>query len=129
MVIHGVQHAMHPPVHVAAAENDQPSFLVFIARGLARGPIAQSLARFLAIAEAQMPQFVASHGRAGVKLDGLAAIAFGSEGWLFHCDQTRSLVSGKRFRSYPRNGSGVNEVAGVRYIARPTILEALFSYR
>jgi hypothetical protein len=46
MVIHGVQHAMHPPVHVAAAENDQPSFLVFITRGLAREPITQSLSRF-----------------------------------------------------------------------------------
>jgi hypothetical protein len=49
-------------VHVAAAENDQTSFLVFITRGLARELIAQSLARFLSIAEAQMPQFVASHG-------------------------------------------------------------------
>jgi G3E family GTPase len=50
MVIHGVQHAMHPPVHVAAAENDQPSFLVFITRGLTCEPIAQSLSRFLALA-------------------------------------------------------------------------------
>ena len=61
MVIHGVQHAMHPPVHVAAAENDQPSFLVFITRGLAREPITQSLSRFLAMAEAQMPQSAAPH--------------------------------------------------------------------
>jgi hypothetical protein len=52
---------MHPPVHVAAAENDQPSFLVFITRGLAREPITQSLSCFLAMAEAQMPQSAAPH--------------------------------------------------------------------
>lgn len=53
MVIHGVQHAMHPPVHLTGGDNGQPSFLVFITRGLAREPIAQSLNRFLAMAAAQ----------------------------------------------------------------------------
>ena len=41
LVIHGVQHAMHPPVHLTGVDNGQPSFLVFIPCGLARKPIVK----------------------------------------------------------------------------------------
>jgi G3E family GTPase len=54
VVIHGVQHSMHPPVHLAEADSGQPSFLVFITRGLTRDPIAQSLTRFLHVAAARV---------------------------------------------------------------------------
>jgi len=47
VVIHGVQHSMHPPVHLVGEDTGQSSFLVFITRGLTRDPIAQSLTRFL----------------------------------------------------------------------------------
>ncbi len=50
VVIHGVQHSMHPPVHLAGEDNGQPSFLVFITRGLHQEPIAQSLSRMLDLA-------------------------------------------------------------------------------
>ena len=51
VVIHGVQHSMHPPVHLTGEDTGQPSFLVFITRGLTRDPIAQSLTRFLRLTE------------------------------------------------------------------------------
>ncbi|MGY3617271.1 CobW family GTP-binding protein [Bradyrhizobium sp. USDA 10063] len=51
VVIHGVQHSMHPPVHLTGEDAGQPSFLVFITRGLTREPIAQSLTRFLCLTE------------------------------------------------------------------------------
>lgn len=47
IVIHGVQHAMHPPIHLVGADDGQKSFLVFITRGLDRASIASSLTRFL----------------------------------------------------------------------------------
>ncbi|KIZ47820.1 MULTISPECIES: GTP-binding protein [Rhodopseudomonas] len=34
IVIHGVQHSMHPPVHLVGKDDGQPSLLVFITRGL-----------------------------------------------------------------------------------------------
>jgi G3E family GTPase len=52
VVIHGVQHSMHPPVHLTGADNGQPSFLVFITRGLQRAPIEESLSRVLDLAAA-----------------------------------------------------------------------------
>jgi hypothetical protein len=42
---------MHPPVHLTGEDAGQPSFLVFITRGLTRDPIAQSLTRFLRLTE------------------------------------------------------------------------------
>jgi G3E family GTPase len=51
VVIHGVQHSMHPPIHLVGEDVGQPSFLVFITRGLSRDPIAQSLDRFLQLAK------------------------------------------------------------------------------
>ena len=50
LVIHGVQHVMHPPTHLARAEADQPGFLVFITKGIGKAEIAGSLEQFLALA-------------------------------------------------------------------------------
>lgn len=47
IVIHGVQHSMHPPVHLSGTDDGQRSFLVFITRGLQRTAIELSMARFL----------------------------------------------------------------------------------
>jgi G3E family GTPase len=47
IVIHGVQHSMHPPVHLIGEDDEQKSFLVFITRGLDRAAIESSLVRFL----------------------------------------------------------------------------------
>ena len=47
IVIHGVQHSMHQPVHLVGEDDGQESFLVFITRGLQRAAIEGSLARFL----------------------------------------------------------------------------------
>lgn len=52
IVIHGVQHAMHPPVHLIGKDDGQPSFLVFITRGLDRAAIDSSLMRFLRMTNA-----------------------------------------------------------------------------
>ena len=47
VVIHGVQHIVHPPAHLARwPDNDRRSRIVFIVRGLERGPIERSLAAF-----------------------------------------------------------------------------------
>lgn len=52
LIVHGVQHMMHPPVHLDAPEGErQQSWLVFITRGLARQDIEASLTRFLAQVE------------------------------------------------------------------------------
>jgi G3E family GTPase len=48
LVIHGVQHSMHPPVHLVGEDDGRPSFLVFITRNLDRAEVEQSLLRFLA---------------------------------------------------------------------------------
>jgi G3E family GTPase len=53
IVIHGVQHSMHPPVHLTGKDAGQDSFLVFITRGLDRGLIEQSLTRFLKLTSAR----------------------------------------------------------------------------
>ena len=51
LVIHGVQHTMHPPSHLRLADTDDtPSFLVFITNGLAKARVECSLAAFLALA-------------------------------------------------------------------------------
>jgi len=47
VVIHGVQHSMHPPVHLVGPDDGQKSFLVFITRELDRRRIEDSLTRFL----------------------------------------------------------------------------------
>jgi G3E family GTPase len=47
VVIHGVQHSMHPPVHLLGPDDGQKSFLVFITRELDRRRIEDSLTRFL----------------------------------------------------------------------------------
>jgi len=53
LIVHGVQHMMHPPVHLDARDGEpRKSWLVFITRGLARTEIEASLTRFLARAEA-----------------------------------------------------------------------------
>ncbi|MEP9355503.1 GTP-binding protein [Xanthobacter sp. KR7-65] len=46
LAIHGVQHVMHPPTHVSERDAG-PSFLVFIARGIRKAEIENSLARAL----------------------------------------------------------------------------------
>jgi G3E family GTPase len=59
VVIHGVQHSMHPPVHLVGEDAGQPSFLVFITRGLTRDPIEQSLTRFLQLGSRRAPRHAA----------------------------------------------------------------------
>ena len=48
LVIHGVQHVVHPPRHLAPDDDDgRPGYLVFITSGIDRRTIETSLARFL----------------------------------------------------------------------------------
>jgi G3E family GTPase len=56
VVIHGVQHLVHPPDHLPAwPDDDRSSRVVFIVRGLSRDIIERSLAAFaLEAAEAQL---------------------------------------------------------------------------
>ncbi|MFO1082182.1 MAG: GTP-binding protein [Reyranellaceae bacterium] len=50
VALHGVQHLVHPPVHMAAwPDDDRRSRLVFIVDGLDRGLIERSLAAFLGL--------------------------------------------------------------------------------
>lgn len=52
VAIHGVQHVVHPPVHLKRwPDDDRRSRIVFIVRGLERGTIEASLAAFNALAE------------------------------------------------------------------------------
>jgi G3E family GTPase len=53
IVIHGVQHSMHPPVHLVGQDDGQKSFLVFISRELDRALIEDSLTRFLRMTSAE----------------------------------------------------------------------------
>ena len=47
VVIHGVQHVVHPPAHLARwPDADRRSRIVFIVRGLERSTIERSLAAF-----------------------------------------------------------------------------------
>ncbi len=47
LVIHGVQHLVHPPLHLMAwPDGDQRSRIVFITRGLSREAVSRSLAAF-----------------------------------------------------------------------------------
>jgi G3E family GTPase len=55
IVIHGVQHSMHPPVHLVGEDTGQESFLVFITRNMDRAAIESSLTRFMALTERQQP--------------------------------------------------------------------------
>jgi G3E family GTPase len=49
--VHGVQHLVHPPIHMAAwPDADRRSRLVFIVDGLDRSAIERSLSAFLASA-------------------------------------------------------------------------------
>ena len=48
VVIHGVQHVVHPPRHLSAADDDgQPGYLVFITDDVDKATIERSLERFL----------------------------------------------------------------------------------
>ncbi|KAB1071658.1 CobW family GTP-binding protein [Methylobacterium planeticum] len=48
LVIHGVQHVVHPPRHLRPEDDDgQPGYLVFITNGIGRREIEESLDRFL----------------------------------------------------------------------------------
>jgi len=50
VAIHGVQHLVHPPIHMAGwPDDDRSSRLVFIVDGLDRGLIERSLAAFLQV--------------------------------------------------------------------------------
>jgi G3E family GTPase len=56
VVIHGVQHVIHPPVHLDAWPSaDRRSRIVFIVRGLEQKAIERSLAAFSGQAEATAP--------------------------------------------------------------------------
>jgi G3E family GTPase len=53
VVIHGVQHVIHPPAHLEVwPDRDQRSRIVFIVRGLDQGVIERSLAAFHRLADA-----------------------------------------------------------------------------
>lgn len=55
VAVHGVQHLVHPPIHMAAwPDSDRRSRLVFIVEGLELGVIERSLSAFLALG-AQAP--------------------------------------------------------------------------
>jgi len=47
LAIHGVQHVMHPPSHIANSDEPIDPYLVFITRGIAREAIRNSLISFL----------------------------------------------------------------------------------
>jgi G3E family GTPase len=50
VAVHGVQHLVHPPIHMTAwPDDDRRSRLVFIVEGLERGVIERSLMAFLAL--------------------------------------------------------------------------------
>lgn len=50
VAVHGVQHLVHPPIHMAAwPDGDRRSRLVFIVEGLERAVIERSLVAFLAL--------------------------------------------------------------------------------
>lgn len=51
LVIHGVQHTMHPPIHLTGRDDGRPSFLVFITRDLDRNSVDRSLRGFLSMAK------------------------------------------------------------------------------
>src|SRR6202012_5861269 len=51
VVIHCVQHSMHPPVHLVGPDDGQKSFLVFITRELDKRRIEDSLTRFLKLGD------------------------------------------------------------------------------
>ena len=51
VAIHGVQHLVHPPVHMSAwPDATRQSRIVFIVRGLEQATIERSLRAFLALA-------------------------------------------------------------------------------
>jgi G3E family GTPase len=50
VAVHGVQHLVHPPVHMAAwPDGDRRSRLVFVVDGLDRAAIERSLTVFLSL--------------------------------------------------------------------------------
>jgi G3E family GTPase len=54
VAVHGVQHVVHPPVHLKRwPDDDRRSRIVFIVRGLERRSIEASLAAFNALADDQ----------------------------------------------------------------------------
>lgn len=56
LVIHGVQHTMHPPSHLRLADaDDTGSFLVFITDRLGKVEVERSLTAFLALAADAVP--------------------------------------------------------------------------
>jgi G3E family GTPase len=64
VVIHGVQHVVHPPVHLARwPDDDRRSRIVFIVRGLERSLIERSLGAFSALADPLVRQ--RRHAQAG----------------------------------------------------------------
>lgn len=60
VAVHGVQHLVHPPIHMAAwPDADRRSRLVFIVDGLDRSAIERSLATFMAPARMARPSTAA----------------------------------------------------------------------
>lgn len=61
VVIHGVQHVMHPPTHLSPAQDDgSPGYLVFITDGLEHAAVECSLVAFLKMAESAAPDALKS---------------------------------------------------------------------
>lgn len=55
VAVHGVQHLVHPPVHMKAwPDNERRSRIVFIVKGLERAAIERSLFAFLTMAESSV---------------------------------------------------------------------------
>jgi G3E family GTPase len=64
VAVHGVQHLVHPPIHMAAwPDADRRSRLVFIVEGLVRPVIERSLAAFMAPARVASPSTAAKRRR------------------------------------------------------------------
>ncbi len=60
VVVHGVQHVVHPPMHLAHwPDADRSSRIIFITRGIEEGAIRTSLTRFLATLTPQANDAVA----------------------------------------------------------------------
>lgn len=89
VVVHGVQHVVHPPVHLAGwpEENDRRSRIVFICRDIGREEIARSLAAFgrlpaLAAEARAAPREAALRTGAGTTIGGRPVRRPGAPAWM-----------------------------------------------
>ena len=90
VVIHGVQHVIHPPVHLDAwPDEDRRSRLVFITRDIGREEIEASLSTFNALADAatgadapEAPRHRSHTSSAGRSIGGRPVRRPGAPAWM-----------------------------------------------